>query len=140
MRPKQFKCRMFLGSPGRKRIAAEAMVSPLPISFFGEVDMDSGRIIVKGHPCEGMEVAGKILVMPGAKGSTANSLSLRNLSVKGGAPRAIVTTIPPDYNLVEGVILGKIPLAYCKRQDLLDRVKNGDRIEMDSEKSTLIFP
>ncbi|MCD6260600.1 MAG: DUF126 domain-containing protein [Thaumarchaeota archaeon] len=68
----------------------EALVSNQPISFYGGVDPETGRIIEKGHELEGRSIAGKILVFPYGKGSTVGSYIILRLKRRGIAPKAIV--------------------------------------------------
>ena len=53
----------------------KALVSPAPISFLGDVDMETGEIVAAGHPLRGRSVAGRVLVYPEAKGSSGGPAS-----------------------------------------------------------------
>ena len=58
---------------GRSYVGGEAegvaLVLTAPLSFWGGVEVETGRIIDVSHPQCGASVAGRILVMPGARGS-----------------------------------------------------------------------
>jgi uncharacterized protein len=64
----------------------EALVSAAPVGFLGGVDGETGLVTERGHPLEGMCVAGKILVFPTGKGSTVGSYVLYQLAANGVAP------------------------------------------------------
>ncbi|HID73537.1 MAG TPA: DUF126 domain-containing protein, partial [Thermoplasmata archaeon] len=64
-------------SPGRAE--GEAIVSPEPIGFYGGIDAQTGIVIEKGHPLEGLSVTGKVLVFPNGKGSTVGSYVIYGL-------------------------------------------------------------
>ncbi len=69
----------------------EALVSAEPIGFLGGVDGSTGVVTERGHPLEGLCVAGKILVFPTGKGSTVGSYVLYQLATAGLAPAAIIS-------------------------------------------------
>ena len=41
----------------------EALVTGVDLSFYGGVDPETGEVVEKDHPLEGLSVASKILVM-----------------------------------------------------------------------------
>ena len=61
-----------------------------PLSLWGGFDLDSGRICDASHPQHGLALAGTILVMPGARGSSSSSSALVEAVRRGTAPRAII--------------------------------------------------
>jgi predicted aconitase with swiveling domain len=62
----------------------------VPLSFWGGVDLHSGAIIDQSHPRRGAAIAGRVLVMPHARGSSSSSSALMELARAGIAPVAIV--------------------------------------------------
>lgn len=60
------------------------------LSFWGGVDLHSGTIIDRSHPRLGAAIAGRVLVMPHARGSSSSSSALMELARAGIAPVAIV--------------------------------------------------
>ncbi len=72
------------------KVGGEAMVSNKPIGFLGGIDPDTGLFIEKGHPLEGKNVKGKILVFPTGKGSTVGSYVLYRMKKNGVAPLAMI--------------------------------------------------
>jgi predicted aconitase with swiveling domain len=94
----------------------EAVVFPGSFSFLGDVDMDTGEVLVA--PNKGVLLAGKVLIYRETKGSS---------------PAAIVTVKPADYNLAEGAILARIPFVCEPDGDLLACIKTGDAVLVDAE-------
>lgn len=74
--------------PGR---AAAAMVRlDQPLSFWGGFDSEQGVIVEPTHPQCGVSLAGKVLVMEKAKGSSSSSSVLAEAIRNGTGPVAIV--------------------------------------------------
>ncbi|MBD3763824.1 MAG: DUF521 domain-containing protein [Rhodobacterales bacterium] len=66
------------------------------ISFWGGVDPATGLVIDVHHPLAGQSLAGRILVMPGTRGSCTGSGVLLDLALNGRAPTALVFAEPED--------------------------------------------
>lgn len=75
-----------------------------PLSLWGGFDLESGRISDVNHPQHGMTIAGRILVMPGGRGSSSSSSILLESARLGVHPRAIVMT-DRDPILVVGALV-----------------------------------
>lgn len=114
-------------SPGKAE--GEAIVSPEPIGFYGGIDAKTGIVIEKGHPLEGKNVKGKILVFPNGKGSTVGSYVIYGLKKNGVAPKAIINK-ETETIVATGVILAGIP---CVDQIDIGEIKTGDRIIVDAD-------
>lgn len=101
-----------------------ALVSPEPIGFLGGVDPETGIIIEKGHPLEGMSVSGRVLVFPTGKGSTVGSYTLYRLASNSLAPAAIVNA-QSEAIVAVGAIISNIPMV-----DLVDieQIHTGDAV------------
>jgi predicted aconitase with swiveling domain len=61
-----------------------------PLSFWGGVDPVSGTIIDARHPQRGASIAGTVLALPAARGSSSSSSVLLELVAQGNAPAAIL--------------------------------------------------
>ena len=61
-----------------------------PISFWGGVDPLSGRIADPRHPDHGRSVAGMVLAVPSAVGSSSSSAIMLELLRNGVAPAAVL--------------------------------------------------
>ena len=106
---------------------AAALVLRAPVSFWGGIDVDSGRIIDRAHPDAGATVTGAVLVMPGARGSSSSSSVLAEMLRKDTAPAGIVLTVAdpilPVGVVVAGMLYGKsCPIVVCE----IDGIKTGD--------------
>ena len=110
-----------------------ALVLAEPLSFWGGVDVESGEIIDRSHPDCGNNVAGRILVMPGGRGSSSSSSVLAETIRVGVAPAAIVLA-RPDAILTVGALVARslyglaCPIVVCA----IDGVATGDRVRIDA--------
>lgn len=68
----------------------EVLALTEPLSFWGGVHEETGVVSDTHHPQHGASVAGKILVMPGGRGSSSSSSVLAELIRAGVGPAAIV--------------------------------------------------
>jgi predicted aconitase with swiveling domain len=75
-----------------------------PLSFWGGYDAAHGKIIDKSHSCHGKSLAGMIMVMPLAKGSSSSSSVLAEAIRNGTGPSGIVLR-EPDLIISIGVIV-----------------------------------
>ena len=75
-----------------------------PLSFWGGIDPSNGRIIDRRHPQHGECVTGRILIMPGGRGSSSSSTVLAESIRLGTAPAAIVLT-EPDPIIALGAVI-----------------------------------
>lgn len=110
-----------------------ALVLAAPLSFWGGVAVESGEIIDGSHPDRGQNVAGRILVMPGGRGSSSSSSVLAETIRRGVAPAAIVLSRPEPIltvgALVARALYGLVcPIVVCP----IDGVASGDRIRIDA--------
>jgi predicted aconitase with swiveling domain len=82
-----------------------ALATDVPLSFWGGVDPEDGRVIDKRHPLAGQTIAGRILVLPSGRGSCSASGVLLESIANGTAPAGIIVSeIDPIIGL--GSILG----------------------------------
>ena len=77
-----------------------------PISFWGGVDPLTGRIADPRHPDHGREMAGAVLLVPSAVGSSSSSAIMLELLRNGVAPAAVLMGTP-DAILALGVVVGR---------------------------------
>lgn len=82
-----------------------ALVTDAPLSFWGGVDPESGRVIDKRHPLEGELLTGRILVLPSGRGScSASGVLLESIANRTAPAGIIVAEVDPIIGL--GAILG----------------------------------
>ena len=88
------------------RAWGELVASGLELSFWGGVDPVTGHVIDRHHPLNGACLAGKVLAIPGGRGSCSGSGVLLELMLNGKAPSAIVFEREDDI-LTLGVIVAE---------------------------------
>ncbi len=95
---------------GRTLVAGEATGAALvleePLSFWGGLDPDTGRVIDVRHPQSGAEMAARVLVMPSGRGSSSSPSVLAEATRAGTAPAAIVMR-EPDPLVALGAIVAR---------------------------------
>ncbi|MDB5945777.1 MAG: hypothetical protein JWQ33_803, partial [Ramlibacter sp.] len=67
-------------------VEGEALVTRDRISGWGGIDSRTGTIIETRHELRGQSFAGKVLVFPGAKGSSGWSAAFHMARLSGAAP------------------------------------------------------
>ncbi len=115
---------------------SEAVVSLNPISFFGDIDPKTGVVKDPNSNIKGVSIAGKVLVVPGTRGSTVGSYVLYALSKNNVAPKAIVVKSAEPI-LITGCILGGIPLVTSSEDYLFNGQVGGKRVKIDPSSSSL---
>ncbi len=63
-----------------------------PLSLWGGVDLQTGRIVDVSHPQRGAILADRLLAMPGSRGSSSSSSALVELARAKRAPAGVITT------------------------------------------------
>ena len=129
----------------RTSIAGEAegpaVVLAAPLSFWGGIDIETGRIIDRSHPDHGVSVTGTVLVMPGGRGSSSSSSVLAETLRRGTGPVAIVLA-SPDPILCTGAIVAEIlygvrcPIVVCA----IDAFASGEfvRVSASADQASVI--
>lgn len=75
-----------------------------PLSFWGGFDPVTGTIIDRSHPQVGASLAGRIVAMPGSRGSSSTPGALGEALRLGTGPAGLIIT-KPDINLVAGALV-----------------------------------
>lgn len=84
-----------------------------PLSLWGGVDPETGRIVEPRHPDVGRSVAGRILVMPAVRGSSSSSSVLAELLRGGVGPLAIVLGERDEILVVGAVVAHELYGVEC---------------------------
>lgn len=93
-----------------------------PLSFWGGYDAPAGKIIEPSHPSCGQSLAGKILLMARAKGSSSSSSVLAEAIRNDTGPAGIVLA-ERDLIIAIGVIVAnelyakEVPLVVVSQHD-----------------------
>jgi predicted aconitase with swiveling domain len=112
----------------------EALVTTMPISFYGGVDPNTGVVIEKGHELNGVSIKGKILVFPQGKGSTVGSYTLYRLKKNGVAPAAMINK-ETETIVAVGAIISEIP--FVDKVDV-SKFKTGAKVSVEKDTVTLL--
>ncbi len=110
-----------------------ALVSTQPIGFLGGVDPETGMVVESGHPLQGQNVAGRVLVFPTGKGSTVGSYVLYRMARAGTAPAAIVNG-ESEAIVAVGAIIADIPMVD---QVDITKIENGDWVRLEHDRLTV---
>jgi len=86
--------------------AGEVLASRTALSFWGGVDPAAGIVLDRQHDLCGRCVTGRVLVLPGARGSSSSSAVMLEMIRQGTAPAAIVS-VSAEPILVSGSIIGR---------------------------------
>jgi predicted aconitase with swiveling domain len=111
-----------------------------PLSFWGGVEAETGRIIDQSQAHHGALLEGKVLVMPSGRGSSSASSVLAETIRNGTGPVAIVME-RPDPIITAGSMVARslygivCPVVVCP----IDGIVDGQtiRISEDAEEASI---
>jgi predicted aconitase with swiveling domain len=89
-------------NPGECR--APVLVLDEPLSFWGGFDPVHGTVVDSHHPQRGACLAGKVLVMPGSRGSAGTPAGIAEAIRRGAGPVAVLLGTP-DVNITIGAMV-----------------------------------
>lgn len=84
--------------------SGELVVLTDPLSFWGGVDEETGRIIDAHHPQVGTLLAGAVVLMGPTKGSSSSTSTLLECSRRRTAPAALLLTAADPILLVASAV------------------------------------
>ena len=121
---------------GRKVVGGstqgEALVTKDTISGWGGIDPQTGTIIELRHELRGQSFKDKILVFPGAKGSSGWSSFFHRASLAGAAPRGMIFN-KMTTKIALGAVVTHSPAVTDLDQDPLKVIETGDWVEIDAD-------
>ena len=122
---------------GRKVVGGcaegEALVTRQTISGWGGIDPMTGTIIETRHELRGQSFKDKILVFPGAKGSSGWSVAFHMTRLTGSAPRALVFNIM-NTKVALGAVAMRTPSVTDFDRDPLEVIETGDWVKVDGDR------
>jgi predicted aconitase with swiveling domain len=125
---------------GRKVVGGvaegEAMVTRDTISGWGGVNPMTGVILETRHELRGQSFKDKILVFPGAKGSSGWSVVFHMSRLAGAAPRAMVFN-EMTTKVALGAVVMRCPSVTDLDQDPLQVIETGDWVRVDGDAGTV---
>jgi predicted aconitase with swiveling domain len=110
----------------------EAMVTRDHISGWGGVDPRTGTIIETRHALKGQSFKGKILLFPGAKGSSGWSNTFHLARVAGAAPAAMLF-IEMTTKVALGAVVIHAPSMTDFDRDPFAVIETGDWVRVDAD-------
>ncbi len=111
----------------------EALVTKQTISGFGGIDSKTGTITEVRHELRGQSFKDKVLVFPGAKGSSGWSSHFQTTRLNGCAPKAMIFNIMTT-KIALGAVVTRVPAVTELDQDPLQVIKTGDWVKVDGDK------
>jgi len=121
---------------GRKVVGGcaegEALVTRDRISGWGGIDPRTGTVIETRHELRGVSFAGKVLVFPGAKGSSGWSSQFHVARLAGKAPIAMVFN-EMTTKIALGAVVAHAPSVTDFDQDPLQVIETGDWVRVDGD-------
>lgn len=122
---------------GRKVVGGcaegEALVTRGTISGWGGINPMTGTVIETRHELRGQTFKDKILVFPGAKGSSGWSAAFHVTRITGTAPKALVFN-EMTTKIALGAVVMRIPSVTDFDQDPLEVIETGDWVKVDADR------
>lgn len=123
----KIKCRTI----SRGCASGEILLTHDAISFLGNVDPKTGKIIDTNHELFNKSVKDKVLVFPQGKGSTVGSYVIYQLLKNKVAPVAMIN-LESEPIVAVGAIISNIPLVDKLEFDIYNFLKNGMHVCVNS--------
>jgi predicted aconitase with swiveling domain len=121
---------------GRKVVGGyaegEALVTRQTISGWGGVNAMQGTVIESRHELRGQSFAGKVLIFPGAKGSSGWSVVFHTARLAGVAPLALVFN-EMTTKVALGAVVMRVPAVTDLDRDPLEVIATGDWVCVDGD-------
>ena len=128
--------------PGRA--VGPALVSRQPLSFWGGYDHRTGEIIDRRHPLAGENAAGRVLVLPYARGSSTTTAVLLEALRAGTAPAAILTTGAETFFALAAIVADEMyrrsfPVVIVQETDAV-ALQTGMHLRIDLDGTIMMEP
>ena len=122
---------------GRKVVGGvsegEALVTRDTVSGWGGVDPRTGTIVETRHELCGVSFKDKILVFPGAKGSSGWSQYFHLARLAGTAPKALLYN-RTTTKVALGAVVMRVPALTDFDRDPLELIETGDWVKVDADR------
>ena len=109
-----------------------ALVTRQTISGFGGINPKTGEITERRHELVGQSFKDRILVFPGAKGSSGWASNFQSARLAGAAPRAILFNVMTT-KIALGAIVMRVPAVTDLDQDPIEAIRTGDLVRVDGD-------
>ncbi len=121
---------------GRKVVGGcaegEAIVTRDTISGWGGINERDGTVIERRHELRGQSFKDKVLVFPGAKGSSGWSAYFHMARLNGASPRAMIFN-KMTTKVALGAVVTHAPAMTELEQDPLQVIETGDWVKVDAD-------
>ena len=125
---------------GRKVVGGvaegEAITTNETISGWGGIDSNTGTIIERRHELVGQSFKDKVLVFPGAKGSSGYSHFFHLARVSGAAPKAMLFN-KMTTKAALGAVVTRVPTMSDFDRDPLSLIETGDWVKVDADNGVI---
>ena len=107
-----------------------------PLSFWGGLDLATGRIVDRWHPQRGANLAGRVLMMPAGRGSSSGSAALAE-AIRAGVGPAAILLLERDPIVVVGAMVaaelyGRECAVVLAREADWDRLAAATRLTVEA--------
>lgn len=111
---------------GRPLVAAEAvgrlLVAEEPLSFWGGYDQETGEIIDRRHALSGQVASGRVLAIPGSRGSSTTTAVLLEAIRAGVAPAGFLVTQADTFFALASIVADEmyqrpVPVVQISRKE-----------------------
>jgi len=110
----------------------EALVTRDRISGWGGIDSRTGTIVETRHELRGQSFAGRVLLFPGAKGSSGWSAAFHLARTMGAAPAAMLFT-EMTTKIALGAVVTHAPSVTDFDRDPFEVIETGDWVRVDGD-------
>ncbi|OGA94870.1 MAG: hypothetical protein A3E79_09185 [Burkholderiales bacterium RIFCSPHIGHO2_12_FULL_61_11] len=122
---------------GRKVVGGvaegEALVTRDRISGWGGIDPRTGTVIETRHELRGVSFAGKVLVFPGAKGSSGWSAMFHLARLMNAVPAAFLFN-EMTTKIALGAVVTHAPSMTDFDRDPMECIETGDWVRVDADR------
>lgn len=124
------------------RACAPSFVLQEPLSFWGGLDVELGRIVDRWHPQHESVLSGKILVMRAGRGSSSGSSVLAEALRRGTGPAGIILQVRDAIVIVGAMIAAELygrtcPVVVAGIEDW-PLITSGARLEIEAGETNAI--
>jgi predicted aconitase with swiveling domain len=125
---------------GRKVVGGsaegEALVTTQTISGWGGVNPMTGTVIETRHELRGQSFKDKVLVCPGAKGSSGWSAVFHTTRLANTAPKALIFN-EMTTKIALGAVVMRIPAVTDLDRNPLELIETGDWVKVDADRGVV---
>jgi hypothetical protein len=107
-----------------------------PLSFWGGLDLATGRIVDRWHPQSGASVMGRVMMMPCCRGSSSGSAALAE-AIRAGVGPAAILLLERDPIVIVGAMVaaelyGRACAVALARAEDWDRLAAATRLTVEA--------